>query len=75
MEQIKVYTKKRCPYCTSAKIWLSQRDYEYEEISLDNTDILKEFIEQNPTLRTVPQIFVGKQNIGGFSELIKSKLA
>jgi len=75
MEQIKVYTKKRCPYCTSAKIWLSQRDYAYEEISLDNTDILKEFIEQNPTLRTVPQIFVGKQNIGGFSELIKSKLA
>ena len=75
MEQIKVYTKKRCPYCTSAKIWLSQRDYEYEEISLDNTDIQKEFTEQNPTLRTVPQIFVGKQNIGGFSELIKSKLA
>jgi len=75
MEQIKVYTKKRCPYCTSAKIWLSQRDYIYEEISLDNTDILKEFIEQNPTLRTVPQIFVGKQSIGGFSELIKSKLA
>ena len=75
MEQIKVYTKKRCPYCTSAKIWLSQRDYAYEEISLDNTDILKEFTEQNPTLRTVPQIFVGKQNIGGFSELIKSKLA
>ena len=75
MEQIKVYTKKRCPYCTSAKIWLSQRDYAFEEISLDNTDILKEFTEQNPTLRTVPQIFVGKQNIGGFSELIKSKLA
>lgn len=75
MEQIKVYTKKRCPYCTSAKIWLRQRDYVYEEISLDNTETLKEFIEQNPTLRTVPQIFVGKQSIGGFSELIKSKLA
>jgi len=75
MEQIKVYTRKRCPYCTSAKIWLSQRDYTYEEISLDNTEILREFTEQNPTLRTVPQIFVGEQNIGGFSELIKSKLA
>lgn len=75
MEQIKVYTKKRCPYCTSVKIWLSQRDYAYEEISLDNTDILREFTEQNPSLRTVPQVFVGKQNIGGFSELIKSKLA
>ena len=75
MEQIKVYTKKRCPYCTSAKIWLTQKNYQFEEVSLDNAEILREFIETNPRLRTVPQIFVGKENIGGFSELIKSKLA
>ena len=75
MEQIKVYTKKRCPYCTSAKIWLTQKNYQFEEISLDDTNILREFTEQHPSLRAVPQIFVGKENIGGFSELIKSKLA
>lgn len=75
MDQIKLYTKKRCPYCTSAKIWLKQKNYQFEEISLDDAEILKEFIEQNPRLRTVPQIFVGKESIGGFSELIKSKLA
>jgi glutaredoxin len=43
MEQIKVYTKKRCPYCTSAKIWLTQKDYQFEEISLDDAEILREF--------------------------------
>ncbi len=75
MEQIKVYTKKRCPYCASAKIWLTQKNYQFEEISLDDAEILREFTEQHPRLRTVPQIFVGKENIGGFSELIKSKLA
>jgi len=75
MDQIKVYTKKRCPYCTSAKIWLGQRNYQFEEISLDDTEVLREFIESNPSLRTVPQIFLGLENIGGFSELIKSKLA
>ena len=75
MDQIKVYTKRRCPYCTSAKIWLTQKNYQFEEISLDDADILREFIEKNPRLRTVPQIFVGKESIGGFSELIKSKLA
>jgi glutaredoxin len=75
MNQIKVYTKKRCPYCTSAKIWLSQRNYAFEEISLDDTEVLREFTEKNPSLRTVPQIFLGLENIGGFSELIKSKLA
>ena len=75
MDQIKIYTKKRCPYCTSAKIWLTQKNYQFEEISLDDAEILKAFREKNPRLRTVPQIFIGKESIGGFSELIKSKLA
>ena len=75
MEQIKVYTKKRCPYCTTAKIWLKQKNYQFEEISLDDTEILREFTENNPSLHTVPQIFIGKENVGGFAELIKSKLA
>lgn len=75
MDQIKLYTKKRCPYCASAKIWLTQKNYQFEEISLDDAEILKAFIEKNPRLRTVPQIFVGEESIGGFSELIKSKLA
>ena len=75
MNQIKVYTRKRCPYCTSAKIWLKQKDYQFEEISLDDKDVLREFVSHNPGLTTVPQIFIGTESIGGFSELIKSKLA
>jgi len=75
MEQIKVYTKKRCPYCTAAKLWLSQRNYDYTEISLDDADEQNKFISCYPALRTVPQIFVGDKSIGGFNELTKSKLA
>ena len=72
---IKVYTRKRCPYCTSAKIWLRQKNYQFEEISLDDKKVLQEFINNNPGVKTVPQVFVGTERIGGFSELIKSKLA
>ncbi len=75
MNNIKVYTRKRCPYCTSAKIWLKQRDYQFEEISLDDKEVLQSFTENNPDLKTVPQIFLGEEIIGGFSELIRSKLA
>ena len=75
MNNIKVYTRKRCPYCTSAKIWLKQRNYQFEEISLDDKKVLQDFTENNPELRTVPQIFLGEEVIGGFSELIRSKLA
>ena len=72
---IQVYTKKRCPYCTSAKIWLKQKNYQFEEISLDDMEVLQQFLVENPEARTVPQIFVEGELIGGFSELIKSKLA
>ena len=72
---IKVYTRKRCPYCTSAKIWLKQKKYQFEEISLDDMDVLQEFLTENPDAKTVPQIFLNEERIGGFAELIKSKLA
>ena len=72
---ITIYTKKRCPYCTSSKIWLKQHNYEFSEISLDNPTDQSQFVTDNPGLRTVPQIFVDGKLIGGFSELIKSELA
>ena len=75
MNNITVYTRTRCPYCTSAKIWLKQKDYQFEEIILDDKDVLQEFLSNNPTARTVPQIFIEDELIGGFAELIKSKLA
>jgi len=75
MNNIKVYTRKRCPYCTSAKIWLKQKNYQFEEISLDDKEVLQEFLSHNPSAKTVPQIFLEGELIGGFAELIKSKLA
>ena len=75
MDQIIVYTKKRCPYCTSSKIWLKQRDYTFTEVSLDIAKDLTKFMTENPDLRTVPQIFLGDKHIGGFTELIESELA
>ena len=71
---IVVYTKKTCPYCLSAKVWLETREYNYQEISLDNPADLKAFRDANPTLKTVPQIFVDGNNIGGFTELLRSNL-
>lgn len=72
---IKVYTKRRCSFCTAAKSWLAQRDYTYEEVSLDDPIIKEDFVDNYPNLRTVPQIFVDGENIGGFSELRNSILA
>ncbi len=75
MGKIKVYTKKNCSYCVSAKSWLKQRRYVFEEINLDDPTVLQEFRQKYPELRTVPQIFVEDEIIGGFTDLVKSKLA
>ena len=72
---ITVYTKRRCSFCTAAKHWLSQRNYTYTEVSLDDQNIKESFVNDYPGLRTVPQIFVDGVNIGGFQELRGSKLA
>lgn len=72
---IRLYTRKRCPHCVSAKAWLKQRSYTFEEIDLDNSENVKKFLSEHPSLKTVPQVFVGDELIGGFSDLIKSRLA
>jgi len=73
---IKVYSKTNCPYCVSAKNWLKQRGYAYEEVVMDNDGERQKFYESvGNGVRTVPQIYVDGERIGGFQDLIKSHLA
>ena len=72
---VKIYTKTTCGYCTAAKNLLDMKNISYEEISLDNEQILKEFKEQYPDVRTVPQIFINNQRIGGYQELTQYDLS
>ena len=69
-----VYTKPMCGYCISAKNLLKSKGIEYEERYLDNQQEIKEFVEQHPTKRTMPQIWIDGEHVGGFKEL-KIKLS
>ena len=69
-----VYTKPMCGYCISAKNLLKSKGIDYEEKYLDNPQVFKEFIEQHPTKRTMPQIWIDDEYVGGFREL-QSKLS
>jgi len=74
--KITVYTKTICPYCTSAKMWLKNKGYSYEEVNLDDDAERQKFYERvGEGVRTVPQIFVDDERIGGYQELVKSRLA
>jgi glutaredoxin 3 len=69
-----VWSKDSCPYCVQAKALLTQKGIAYEERNIMHGTWTKEqLLEAVPTARTLPQIFLGEEYVGGFTEL-KQKL-
>ena len=67
-----VWSKDQCPYCTQAKALLESKGIEYEERNIMHGTYTKEqLLEAVPTARTLPQIFLGEEYVGGFTELRK----
>lgn len=69
MPEILIYTANLCPYCTMAKRLLDKKGASYSEINVDSTSGLREEMMQKTRRRTVPQIYIGDQHIGGFDDL------
>ncbi len=70
MAEVEIYTTHTCPYCIMAKNLLNKKKVSYREIFVDNHEERKtEAIERSGGRRTVPQIFIDDQHIGGYSEL------
>lgn len=64
-----VWSKYHCPYCDQAKALLKQKGIAFEEKKIGDGFTKEDLLEAVPTARTVPQIFLGEQLIGGFTEL------
>ena len=66
-----VWSKYHCPYCDKAKALLKMRGVEFEERKIGDGYTKEELLEAVPNARTVPQIFIDDQLIGGYIELEK----
>ena len=67
-----VWSKNQCPFCDQAKKLLGSKGIEFEERNLSAEKWTKEqLLEAVPTARTLPQIFLDDNYIGGFTELRK----
>lgn len=69
MKPIRVYTTSWCPYCVRAKKLLERKKLPYEEIDVEDDDQKREWLVRTTGRRTVPQIFIGEQAIGGSDDL------
>lgn len=66
-----VWSKDACPHCDQAKALLTQRGIEFEERRVGAGWTREQLLEAVPTARTVPQIFLDEELVGGFTELRK----
>ena len=69
-----VWSKDQCPYCDQAKNLLKMKGIEFEERNVSKDWTREQLLEAVPNARTVPQIFLGEELVGGFNEL-KQRLA
>lgn len=69
MPKVIIYTKDHCPYCIKAKKLLSAKNAAFTEIRVDLDESKREEMIRLSNRRTVPQIFINDQSIGGFDDL------
>jgi glutaredoxin 3 len=67
---VEIYIQWGCPYCTRAKALLDSKGVAYTEIDVTmDTSKRREMVERKPDARTVPQIFVDGQALGGCDDI------
>lgn len=69
-----VWSKDGCGHCIQAKSLLESKNIEFEERNITGDSWSREqLLEAVPTARSLPQIFMNEEYIGGYNEL-KAKL-
>jgi len=66
-----LWSKYHCPYCDQAKALLTSKGIVFEEKKIGDGYTKEELLEAVPNARTVPQIFLDGELVGGFNELRK----
>jgi glutaredoxin 3 len=69
VKRVKIYTTPYCPYCVRAKRLLERKGVRYEEIDVASDDEARSALAERTGLRTVPQIFIGEEHVGGSDDL------
>jgi GrxC family glutaredoxin len=68
MPKVIIYTADYCPFCFGAKAFLRSKNVEFEEIDVTDDPVQRAEMERLSARRTVPQIFIDDQSIGGYDD-------
>jgi glutaredoxin 3 len=70
MKNVTVYTTDSCSLCLSAKALLERRGIDYTEINLARDADGRAKLQRVTGMVSFPQILIGEEVVGGFSELL-----
>ncbi len=72
MAKVEIYTTDYCPFCKRAKALFDAKGATYAEIDVSGDDDARiALVKKAGGMRTVPQIFIDDQHIGGFDDAAK----
>ena len=70
MAKVEMYSSNGCPFCDRAKDLLTAKGVEFTVYNLSEEPArMAEMQERKPGARTVPQIFINDQSIGGYDDM------
>lgn len=69
MSDVIIYTLAHCPYCKKAKGLFDELQIPFEEKPVDEDPLWRDRLEKLTGRRTVPQIFIHGNPIGGCDDL------
>ena len=68
--KIEMYTQDLCGYCTAAGKEFEERGWTYITHNIKHKDNKQELLKRLPNVKTVPQIWIDDEHIGGYTDLI-----
>ncbi len=71
MLPVTIYTTNYCPYSHRAKRLLDGKGVRYAEIDVTDDADKRAWLVEKTGRRTVPQIFIGEEPIGGHDDLVE----
>jgi len=76
LAKVEVYSTSYCPYCMRAKALLTSKGVEFEEIDVtDDPELRAQMVKLAGGRRTVPEIFINGEIIGGCDELYELEIS
>lgn len=69
MAKVEVYSTTYCPYCRAAESLLRGKGVEFDILDVTNDPEKRDWLVEASGQRTVPQIFIDDQPVGGFTDL------